>query len=513
MDILDFFLDILLKPPQPLMGLFLVYRLPKTGRGMSDHESVHHADLIAGLYLWAGSPADIFVTQQTMQQARRDNARTREYCWRITVERLAAAQARLQDLDLVAQKRKEHTLNPVGRGRGIIRRADRYLAQQHGREPEWVPGPAPALPVFPDRAAMPDDYHSMREPSEFEYDTEETDPEDPEDGPEEEDDDASVGSDSTYKSSGHDMDQTHRTNTANRNQRHNQQKCKERRGWRPTNAKKEEDRRKGKVVLSLFWDSPKEGALTYTDWHREVEEYLQKGYDDNRIKDAMLSSVEGQAYVNFRSCDEGRNRTPAQILKEMDSIYNVLVTFRDLNAQVCGLKQGTNEPIKVYYERMADISVKLEQYHIDRFGPGELKMMKKDCFYAGLKEYNKYLVSHMKDRDQYGPAQMLKEIREQEDSRYPANTTLKPHNHDNTNKNPTHYGGKGSRYDKPRTYAVRHTDVQLPEAEQDEPTPPPSCDIDPSEIYDDSYYVAIISMAKEAKKWGRCFNCREEGHR
>ena len=252
-----------------------------------------------------------------------------------------------------------------------------------------------------------------------------------------------MDSDSTYKSSGHDTDQTRRTNTANRNQRRNWQKCKEGQGQCPTNAKKEEDRCKGKVVLSLFWDSPKEGALTYTDWHWEVEEYLRKGYDDNRIKDAMLSSVEGQAYVNFRSCDEGRNRTLAQILKEMDSIYNVSVTLWDLNTQMCELKQGANKPIKVYYERMADISVKLEQYHGDRFSPGELKMMKKDCFYAGLKEHNKYLVSHMKDQDQYGPAQMLKEIREQEDSRYPANTTPKPHNHDNTKKNPTHYGGKG----------------------------------------------------------------------
>ena len=74
------------------------------------------------------------------------------------------------------------------------------------------------------------------------------------------------------------------------------------------------------MVLSLFRDSLKEGALTYTDWCREVEEYLRKGYDDNRVKDAMLSSVEGQAYINFHSCDEGRNHTPAQILKEMDSI-------------------------------------------------------------------------------------------------------------------------------------------------------------------------------------------------
>ena len=153
----------------------------------------------------------------------------------------------------------------------------------------------------------------------------------------------------------------------------------------------------GKVVLSLFQDSPKEGTLTYTDWHWEVEEYLQKGYDNNQVKDAMLSSVESQAYVNFHSCDEGRNCTLAQILKEMDSIYNVSVTFRDLNTWMCGLKQGMNEPIKAYYERMTDICVKLEQYHGDHFGKGELSLMKKDCFYAGLKEHNKYLVSHMKD--------------------------------------------------------------------------------------------------------------------
>ena len=198
---------------------------------------------------------------------------------------------------------------------------------------------------------------------EFEYDSEETDPEEPEDDPEE--DNASMTSDSTYKSSGHDTDWTRRTNIINCNHRRNQRKRKEHRSRRSTNAKREEDRRKGKVVLSLFRDSLKEGTLTYTDWCREVEEYLRKGYDDNRVKNTMLSSVEGQAYVNFCSCDEGRNHTLAQILKEMDSIYNVSVTFRDLNAQMCSLKQGMNEPIKSYYEQMADISIKLEQYHGD----------------------------------------------------------------------------------------------------------------------------------------------------
>ena len=95
--------------------------------------------------------------------------------------------------------------------------------------------------------------------------------------------------------------------------------------WRPTNAKKEEDRHKGKVVLSLFRDSPKEGALTYTDWCREVEEYIRKGYDDNQIKDAMLSSVEGQAYVNFRSCDEGRNCT---LRRKSSKRWTVSIMFR-----------------------------------------------------------------------------------------------------------------------------------------------------------------------------------------
>ena len=258
---------------------FLVYKLSKTGRGMSERESALFADLIAGSYLWAGVPADVFVTLRTTQKARRDKAKTREYRRRITVERLAAAQARLRDLDLAAPKQKELRENPVGRGQGMVRRVDKYLAQQHRKEPPWAVGPVPAPPVFPERTAMPDDYLSAWEPSEFEYDFEETDPGEPEGDPEE--DDASVSSDSTYKSNGHDFDRTHRTNISNHNHRSNQRKRKEHRFRYPTNAKKEEDRRKGKVALSLFRDSPKEGSLTYTDWCQEVEEYLRKGYNDN----------------------------------------------------------------------------------------------------------------------------------------------------------------------------------------------------------------------------------------
>ena len=201
---------------------FLVYRVPKTTRGMSNREARCYADLIMGSYLWAGSPATIFVTKQTTQEARRDKVKTKEYRRKITVQRLATAQARLKDLEMVTQKRQEPATNPVVRGRGMIRRADKYLAPRHGKEPERILGTVPVLPAFSDRAATPDDYHSAREPSESEYDSEEMDPQEDRDDVEGDDDDVSVGSDTTFKSSSQDTERTNRTTTANRTQRHNQ---------------------------------------------------------------------------------------------------------------------------------------------------------------------------------------------------------------------------------------------------------------------------------------------------
>ena len=133
---------------------------------------------------------------------------------------------------------------------------------------------------------------------------------------------------------------------------------------RGTNAKKgikgrTPDGKKSKVVLSMFRDSKKEGVLEYADWRAEVEEYIKKGYEDNKIKDAMLFSLEGKACQNFRHCDEHGDLSPAEILKWMDMSYNASVDFRDLNAWLCGLKQGAFECPKDYYDCMVDISVAL----------------------------------------------------------------------------------------------------------------------------------------------------------
>ena len=53
---------------------------------MSEAELTLFADFIAGSYLWAGVPADVFVTPWTTQEVRRDKAKTREYRHRIMVE-------------------------------------------------------------------------------------------------------------------------------------------------------------------------------------------------------------------------------------------------------------------------------------------------------------------------------------------------------------------------------------------------------------------------------------------
>ena len=116
------------------------------------------------------------------------------------------------------------------------------------------------------------------------------------------------------------------------------------------------DGKKSKVVLSMFRDSQKEGTLEYADWRAEVEEYIKKGYE---IKDAMLFSLEGKAHQNFRHCDEHGDLTPVEILKRMDMSYNASLDFRDLNARLCGLKQGAFESPKDYYDRMVDIGVAL----------------------------------------------------------------------------------------------------------------------------------------------------------
>ena len=101
-----------------------------------------------------------------------------------------------------------------------------------------------------------EDYHSAQEPSEFEYESEES---------EGSGTDSTGYSSTTIMMSHRDTDHTQRSDTKNRDHKCQKQKHRDWRASRKTNAKKLKDRRSGRVVLPLFRESTKKGALMYAD--------------------------------------------------------------------------------------------------------------------------------------------------------------------------------------------------------------------------------------------------------
>ena len=150
----------------------------------------------------------------------------------------------------------------------------------------------------------------------------------------------------------------------------------------------------------------------------------------------------------------------------------------------------------------------LQEYHQDRFQPGELSCIEKECFFAGLHNQLKYLVSHMKDKKEYSPVDMLKELRENDKARYPANTVHRPGKTDGYDQNARHpdqkRGGYIARVSNVEPYPDTHLDVgsgQLPFGK------------DPEEAYDEGYYIRVVNTADEMS-WHLhlCYNCGLSRH-
>ena len=376
---------------------FLLFQGPWSGPGIAWEDTIHYIRALHDIRVWGGTEVTVVVAQRTMRQSRIDLANTCEYRWAHVLGQLAAMEGRARTLALESPR----PMSPQGRGRGYTQKADHYYAQKAVRLP------AAELTLNAMRPATPNDYHFTREPSEFKYESE---------GSEGPSTDSTGYSSMAIVTSYHDTDNTQCSHTKNHDRKCQRQKYRDKQEHQSTNAWKQRDHKNGQVVLPLFRESTKEGALTYTDWRLEVEEYITKKYPGHKIKEAMFTSLEGKAKRNYQACDEKGDLSPEKILEKMDMIYGTSVSFWDLNAKLCGLKQGDRESPKDYYKRMVDISVALTEYHGDRFQPGELARMKKQCFFASLRENCKYLVSHLKDQDDVDPILMLKEIQECDES-------------------------------------------------------------------------------------------------
>ena len=455
---------------------FLLRKWPTSGPEMNWQDANMIIRLIRGHFLWCGVPVSLAAGHRSKKEAKYDLNAT--FAYRHT---------RAQEQTVLSKFRKDSKRSvispkePQPRGWGMTCRADKFFAKKMagGLEPEQ-----PALRTV---AGSPDGYHWAKETSDFDNDTEEVAQD------VESDEELMVESDNSDASSvrlGHTSLHSQRSTTENRDRKRISRRLKATHSDRAMNAKKgikgrTLDGKKSKVVLSMFRDSKKEGVLEYADWRAEVEEYIKKGYEDNKIKDAMLFSLE--------NCDEHGDLSPAEILKWMELSYNASVDFWDLNARLCSLKQGAFESPKDYYDCMVDISVALREYHQDRFQPGELSRIEKECFFAGLRDQSKYLVSHMKDKREYGLVDMLKELMENDEASYPANTAHHPGKLDSYGQNACHPHQKGL------GYIARPTNMEpYPDIPQDFVPNTGVLGKDSEDAYDEGYYIGVDTIGQTA---------------
>ena len=265
--------------------------------------------LIHGEFLWCGVPVSLAAGHHTKKEAKYDLDATFAYRHTQAQERIALSKFQKDSKQSVITPKE-----PQPRGRGMTHRADKHFAKR------VAGGPVQERSALHASARSPDGYHSAREPSNLDDDTEE-ELQDVES--EEEPVVKSDNSDTSSVWSGHTSLLSQHSTMANRDRKTTGGRLRAIDSLRSTNANKgikglTPDGKKTKVVLSIFRDSQKEGALEYADWRAEVEEYIKKGYEDSKIKDVMLFSLEGKARRNFRHCDEHGDLTPTEILKRMD---------------------------------------------------------------------------------------------------------------------------------------------------------------------------------------------------
>ena len=199
--------------------------------------TVRYIRRLQGMFPWCGVPAFLVAGQRTLKCSHIDVADSFWYQQERNQEKVALAKFRKQPV------------TPKGRGRGTVHRSDKSQAKKLLKQQQQQP----ALPAMAARPGSLNDYHSAREPLDFEYESDdppELDP-GPTDSEYEDDEGTAFSGYSSARSAarGYDTDRTKRSNTANWDKKRLKQKQRENRTARATNARREQDKKSGKVVL------------------------------------------------------------------------------------------------------------------------------------------------------------------------------------------------------------------------------------------------------------------------
>ena len=233
----------------------------------------------------------------------------------------------------------------------------------------------------------------------------------------------------------------------------------------------------------------------------------------------MFASLEGMARDNAKMIDENGDLHVIRILDGLDSLYGVSMMFQSLNAALCGLQQKLMESARTYYNRMAQITVILRECHGNRYRPGELARMSKDCFYAGLLPENCPMVVHLKDQPHTTPLDLLRALLEQEENdaltctSYPPSTSARL---SHPPKLAEHYHQQPPAEKRNDGYTVCPAQLDASQAEMAPKTDPLTLDdtMDALESWYNDGFLIGLQHAVEISEFrsGRCFSCQKEGH-
>ena len=118
--------------------------------------------LVHGQFLWCGVLVSLVAGHCTKKEAKYDLDATLAYRHTRVQERVALSKFRKDSKRSVITPKE-----PLLCSRGMTRHADKYFAKKvaRGQGLEWL--------ALRDAAGSPDGYHSAREPSDFDNDTEE----------------------------------------------------------------------------------------------------------------------------------------------------------------------------------------------------------------------------------------------------------------------------------------------------------------------------------------------------
>ena len=516
--------------------------------GLTEEQAYVAARRVAGPCGWVGHDVVVRAAPMTLGEASHTIANAKHFIRHQTLHRIATERVAKATR---ANAGKSPERPPQPRGRGMTRRYDRYTAQKAAS------GLQGALPTLrdecitsnskdkgsnknngssgkgnkhaPDRCANNGGDDGSGDPDPFD----EGDFSDDDDDDDDDEDDLTELSDSDLEAGesdgGYTTEQSRYSTIQSRQRKRNKAKRRDRRRFRkrkdrgggggPSNAPKH-------FNLAIFRGTTGEMSISYQDWRKDVNDLLRRNIPKNKIRDAIMHSVEGvpgqTAGVAYK---KGEGSLDA-ILKALDTVHGQSISYIKLNSDLCAIRQYYEEDVVTYYTRMNSIVHLLQEHHDHLFPPGQLDVFAKNAFYDGLLEKYQPRISHLRDDPTKDVSDLLASVRktEEQEERYLSDRRkdsrngyqkngsaptkgyrsyqrdTSNHNNNNNNNNTNRKDGYGVRVGNPDSEGESEEEETFTEEDRDQ-------------VYRDGIYVGISRMADDDdKRTGTCFNCKEMGH-